>query len=117
MGPRESPLAAAAKRGMTIVLPAVAALAKSGIGDAELAKVPSSTLAPRAAEEGGEVRLGGWCGTIGSSDGPQSGKWSGRAGRTGGSFAVSPLIKPSDARSAAPPKSRRTTVIRHSRAA
>jgi uncharacterized protein len=49
MGPRESPLAAAAKRGMTIVLPAVAALAKSGIGDAELAKVPSSTLAPRAA--------------------------------------------------------------------
>jgi hypothetical protein len=59
MGPRESPLAAAAKRGMTIVLPAVAALANSGIGDAELAKVPSSTLAPRAAEEGGEVTLVG----------------------------------------------------------
>lgn len=59
MGPRESLLAAAAERGMTMVLPAVAALAKSGIGDAELAKVPSSTLAPRAAEEGGEVTLGG----------------------------------------------------------
>lgn len=44
---------------MTAVLPAVAALAKSDIGDAELTKVPSSTLASRAAEEDGEVTLVG----------------------------------------------------------
>jgi hypothetical protein len=44
---------------MTAVLPAVAGLAKSGIGDAELTKVPFSTLASRAAEEGGEVTLVG----------------------------------------------------------
>jgi hypothetical protein len=37
------------------VLPAGAASAKSSIGDAELAKVPSSTLASRTAEEGREV--------------------------------------------------------------
>jgi hypothetical protein len=31
----------------------------------QLTKVPSSTLAPRAAEEGGKPHwLGGWCGTI-----------------------------------------------------
>jgi hypothetical protein len=79
MGPRESPLAAAAKRGMTIVLPAVAALAKSGIGDAELAKVPSSTLAPRAARGWGSHV--GWAAGVERSAarmGPQSGKWSGR---------------------------------------
>src|SRR5205807_3022309 len=45
--PRESLLAAAAKRGMTIVLPAVAA------------KKPSSALASRAAKLGGEVALVG----------------------------------------------------------
>jgi uncharacterized protein len=57
--PREALLAAAAKRGMTIVLPSVAALAKSGINAAELTAVPSSTLASRAAEQGGEVALVG----------------------------------------------------------
>lgn len=57
--PRESLLAAAAKRGMTIVLPSVAGLAKSGINGAELTKVPSSTLASGAAGQGGEVALVG----------------------------------------------------------
>ena len=99
------------------MLPAVAALAKSGIGDAELTKVPSSTLASRAAEEGGEVTL---VGRLVWND--QQFGWATerqmecRAGRTDGSFAVSPSMKPSDARSAALPKSCRTTVIRHSRA-
>jgi uncharacterized protein len=55
--PRDSLLGAAAKRGMTIVLPSVAALAKSGINGAQLAKVPPSTWASRAAEQGGEVAL------------------------------------------------------------
>jgi uncharacterized protein len=57
--PRESLLAAAARRGMTIVLPSVAALAKSGINAAGLTAVPSSTLAARAAEQGGELALVG----------------------------------------------------------
>src|SRR5260370_30131561 len=56
---REALLAAAAKRGMTIVLPSVAALAKSGINAAELTAVPSSTLASRAAGQGGEVAFVG----------------------------------------------------------
>lgn len=55
--PREALLAAAARRGMTIVLPGVAALAKSGINAAELAKLPASALASRAAGQGGEVAL------------------------------------------------------------
>jgi hypothetical protein len=42
---------------MTMVLPSVAALAKSGINGAELAAVPPSTWASRAAEQGGEVGL------------------------------------------------------------
>jgi hypothetical protein len=57
--PREALLAAAVKRGMTIVLPSVAALAKSGINAAELTAVPSSALASRAAEQGGELALVG----------------------------------------------------------
>jgi hypothetical protein len=57
--PREALLAASARRGMTIVLPDVAALAKSGINAVELAKVRSSTLAARAAEQGGELALVG----------------------------------------------------------
>jgi len=59
LAPREALLAAAARRGMTIVLPGVAALAKAGIDAAELAKVRSSTLAVRAAGQGGEVALVG----------------------------------------------------------
>jgi hypothetical protein len=54
---RESLLAAAATRGTSIVLPGVAALEKSGINAAELGTIPSSTLASRAAEQGGEVAL------------------------------------------------------------
>jgi hypothetical protein len=56
---RESLLAAAAGRGMTIVLPSVAALAKSRINGAELSSMSSSTLASVAAEQGGEITLVG----------------------------------------------------------
>jgi hypothetical protein len=55
--PRDSLLAAAAKRGMNIVLPRVAALAKPGIDGAALMAVPPSTWAARAVEQGGEVAL------------------------------------------------------------
>jgi len=57
--PREALLAAAAKRGMSIVLPGEAALAKSGVSPADLAKLPPSTLASRAAGQGGEAVLVG----------------------------------------------------------
>jgi len=60
VAPRESLLAAAAKRGITIVLPDDAALAKSGIDGADLTKLPSSTLAALAAGQGGEIALVGW---------------------------------------------------------
>ena len=56
---REALLAAAARRGMTIVLPGVASLTKAGIDAAELAKLPSSILATRGAGQGGEVALVG----------------------------------------------------------
>jgi uncharacterized protein len=59
VAPRQSLLAAAAKRGISIVLPDDAALAKSGITAEGLAKLRSSTLATRAAELGGEVALVG----------------------------------------------------------
>ena len=57
--PREALLAASARRGMTIVLPDDAALAKSGLDAAGLANLPPSALAARAAEAGGEVALVG----------------------------------------------------------
>jgi hypothetical protein len=59
VAPREALLAAAKKRGISIVLPDDAALAKSGLDGAGLAKLPSSALAARAAELGGEVALVG----------------------------------------------------------
>jgi hypothetical protein len=59
LAPREALLAAAAKRGMSIVLPGEADLTKSGINVAELAKLPSEKLAARAAGQGGEVALVG----------------------------------------------------------
>ena len=59
LAPREALLAAAAKRGMTIVLPGEATLAKSGISAAEFSKLPSLTLAAQAAGQGGEVALVG----------------------------------------------------------
>jgi len=55
---RDALLAAADRRGMSIVLPSAAALAKSNF-NAELKSVPSSTLASVAAEQGGEVALVG----------------------------------------------------------
>ncbi|WP_312010463.1 DUF2066 domain-containing protein [Bradyrhizobium neotropicale] len=56
---RDSLLAAALKRGVMIVLPDVAALAKANINAAELLTTASSTLASVAAERGGEVVLVG----------------------------------------------------------
>jgi hypothetical protein len=56
---RDSLLAAADKRGMGIVLPSAAALAKSSLNGAKLRTVPSSTLARVAAEQGGELALVG----------------------------------------------------------
>jgi hypothetical protein len=54
---RESLLAAAARRGMTVVLPSTAALAESGINGVEFGTMTSSTLGPVAARQGGEVAL------------------------------------------------------------
>jgi hypothetical protein len=53
---RESLLAAAAKRGMTVVLPSTAALAESSIHGAEFGTMTSSILGSLA-REGGEVAL------------------------------------------------------------
>jgi hypothetical protein len=54
---RDALLAAAAKRGMNIVLPTAAALAKAKLDGTELSKTPSSTLVSLAAAQGGEVAL------------------------------------------------------------
>lgn len=59
VAPREALLGAARKRGISIVLPDDAAVAKSGIDGAELTKLPSSTLASLAAGQGGEIALVG----------------------------------------------------------
>ena len=56
---RDALLAAADKRGMDIVLPGTAALAKSNMTGAELRTAPFPALAPIAAEQGGEVVLVG----------------------------------------------------------
>lgn len=56
---RESLLAAAGKRGMTIALPGVAALAKLSINGVGLRTMTSSTLASVAAQQGGEIALVG----------------------------------------------------------
>jgi hypothetical protein len=56
---RGSLLEAAGKRGMTIVLPSVAALAKLSINGVELRTMTSSTLASVAAQQGGEIALVG----------------------------------------------------------
>lgn len=56
---RDALLAAADRRGMDIVLPSAAALAKSNINGAELKTTPFPELAPVAAEAGGEVVLVG----------------------------------------------------------
>ena len=54
---RDALLAAAARRGMTVVLPTAAALEKANINGTELSKTPSSTLVSLAAGQGGEVAL------------------------------------------------------------
>ena len=54
---RDSLLAAADRRGMGIVLPGTAALAKSNITGAALRTAPFAALAPVAAAQGGEVVL------------------------------------------------------------
>ncbi|NOJ44377.1 DUF2066 domain-containing protein [Bradyrhizobium sp. WSM 1791] len=57
---RDALLAAADKRGIGVVLPSAAALAKSGLEGAKLEAVPSSTLVPLATEQGGELALVGY---------------------------------------------------------
>jgi hypothetical protein len=59
VAPRQSLLAAAIRRGLIIVLPDEAALAKSGLDAGGLAKMSPTALAARAAELGGEVALVG----------------------------------------------------------
>jgi hypothetical protein len=54
---RESLFAAAAKRGMTAVLPSAAALAESSINGTELGTMTSSKFGSVAARQGGEVAL------------------------------------------------------------
>jgi hypothetical protein len=54
---RDALFAAAERRGMDIVLPGTAALAKLNIGGADLRTAPLPALAPVAAEAGGEVVL------------------------------------------------------------
>jgi uncharacterized protein len=56
---RDALLAAADKRGIGIALPSAAALAKSNLDGAKLKTAPPSTLAPLAAELGGETVLVG----------------------------------------------------------
>jgi hypothetical protein len=57
---RDALLAAAAKRGMSVVLPSQDALAKSAMDAAKLETTPSASLAPLLAGQGGEVVLAGW---------------------------------------------------------
>ena len=52
---RDALLAAAVRRGMNIVLPTEAALAKANINGTELSKTPSSTLVSLAAGQGGKL--------------------------------------------------------------
>jgi uncharacterized protein len=54
---RESLLAAAASRGMTVVLPSAAALAESSIDGAEFGTMTPSKLGLVSAQQGGEVAL------------------------------------------------------------
>jgi uncharacterized protein len=54
---RESLVAAAAKRGMTIALPDAAALTKSNIGGAEVMTMSSAAWTPVVAAEGADVAL------------------------------------------------------------
>ena len=56
---RDALLAAADRRGMDIVLPSAAALAKSNLNGVELKSLPPSTPAPAMVEQGGEVALVG----------------------------------------------------------
>lgn len=56
---RDSLIAAAEKRGMSVVLPTTAALDKSGINATAFSMLRSSTLASAAADQGGEVALVG----------------------------------------------------------
>jgi hypothetical protein len=56
---RDSLLAAADRRGMSVVLPGTQAVAKSGFNGVDLKPVSASALAPVTAELGGEVALVG----------------------------------------------------------
>jgi hypothetical protein len=110
---RDALLAAADKRGMDIVLPGTAALAKANITGAELRTPSFPALAPVAAELGGEVFWSDdWPGMTVISAGPRSGRWTGAARRTVGKSAASRSMKPFDAASAARPRSCQAMAIR-----
>ena len=102
---------------MTIVLPNVAALAKASINAAELLTTPTSTLASVAAEQGGEVVL------VGRLEWDEFGARMGHRVADGlawpdapmAGFAALRLMKPSDAASAARPKSSQATAIQDRR--
>jgi hypothetical protein len=79
---RDSLLAAASKRGMTILLPDLAALAKANINAAGLLTTPSQRLASVAAEQGGEVALIGRLKWDDSELGWATEWWMDRHGRT-----------------------------------
>jgi len=101
---RDALLAAAARRGMNIVLPTAAALAMANINGTELSKTLSSTLVSRS-RPGRAGKLpwsDAWSGMIGTLDGPRNGRSTGPAGRTAGGFAASRSMKPFGAASAAP---------------
>jgi uncharacterized protein len=110
---RDALLAAADKRGMLIVLPGAAALAKSNVTGETLGTTPLSALAPVAAEQDAEAVLTGRLVWDDRQLGwPRSGRSIGLAGRTAGSFAASHLMKPSGAASAARRRSCRAMAIR-----
>ena len=113
VAPRQSLLAASTRRGMTIVLPDVAALAKSGLDAAALAKMPALGIdrACHGVRRGGRPGRANSHGTILNLPGPASGRWNGRAGRIAGKSAGPPSTTPSAAPSAAPRKSCRAMVI------
>jgi len=99
---RDALLAAAARRGMKIVLPTAAALAKANINGTDLSKTPSSTLVSLAAGQDGEVTL---VGRLVWNDRDlgwrRSGRSIGPAGSVAGGVAASRSMKPFGAASVA----------------
>ena len=102
---RDALLAAADRRGMGVVLPSAQALAKLNLDGADSSRCrlrPWRRLRPNRV--GRSPWSGSWFGMIGNSDGPRIGRWTGKAGCTGGKFAASHSTKPSDAVSVVLPR-------------